>query len=95
MDVNNDGAISREEWKGKVQAFDRIDKNGDQSFSSEELRSAGPRQGARVNQMDANNDQQISRDEWKGPPKRFVRLDVNGDGVITKEELRSARRKRL
>lgn len=93
LDVNNDGAISRDEWKGKSEVFDRIDKNRDGSLSRDEL-SGAPRPGSRVNQMDTNKDNQISRDEWKGNPRRFGRLDVNSDGVITKEELRSVRRNR-
>jgi len=94
MDINNDGVISRDEWKGKPEAFDRIDKNGDGKLTREELGEAARRQAGRFNEMDTNNDGKISRDEWKGPPKRFDRLDANGDGVITKEELRSARQNR-
>ncbi|HZF37211.1 MAG TPA: hypothetical protein VE715_00170 [Blastocatellia bacterium] len=94
MDINNDGAISRDEWKGKPEVFDKLDKNGDGSLTREEFAAAAHRQAGRLNQMDTNNDGQISRDEWKGNPKRFDRLDVNGDGVITKEEIRSARQKR-
>lgn len=100
MDVDKDGAISRDEWKGRSLAFARIDKNGDGSLTREELVAAGTRQArpgqrkGRVKQMDTNNDNQISRDEWKGDTKRFNRLDVNSDGVITKEELRSVRRNR-
>ena len=94
MDINNDGAVSRDEWKGKPGAFDRIDKNGDGSVTPEELGAAARRQAGRINQMDANNDGQISRDEWKGNPKRFDRLDANGDGVITKEEIRGGRETR-
>ena len=94
MDVNNDGVISRDEWKGKPEAFNRIDKNGDGLLTREEFGDAARRQGGRFNQMDTNNDGKISRDEWKGNPKRFDRLDANGDGVITKEEIRGARQNR-
>jgi len=93
MDINNDGAISRDEWKGKPKVFDRIDKNGDGKLTREVLAAAARRQAGRFNQMDTNNDGKISRDEWKGKPKRFDRLDANGDGVITKEELHGARQK--
>ena len=94
MDINNDGAVSRDEWKGKPEVFARIDKNGDGSVTREEFAGAPRPRGGRVNQMDTNNDGQISRDEWKGAPKRFDRLDANSDGVITKEEFRGARRNR-
>ena len=91
LDINNDGAVSRDEWKGKPEAFGRIDKNSDGSVTREEFAAAARRQAGRINKMDANNDGQISRDEWKGIPKRFDRLDANGDGVITKEEIRGGR----
>jgi Ca2+-binding EF-hand superfamily protein len=94
MDINNDGAISRDEWKGKPEAFDRIDKDGDNLITREELGAAARRQAGRLNQMDTNNDGAISRDEWKGDERRFNRLDVNSDGVVTKEERRSVRRNR-
>src|SRR5262249_55280928 len=94
MDINNDGQISRDEWKGKPEHFDSIDKNGDGALTREEFGSAARREAGRLNQMDANNDGQISRDEWKGNPKRFDRLDANGDGVLTKEEIRGGRQSR-
>lgn len=94
LDINNDGVISRDEWKGKPEAFDRIDKDGDGSLTREEFGNAPRPQAGRLKQMDANNDGKISRDEWKGAPKRFDRIDADGDGAITREELRSARQKR-
>jgi Ca2+-binding EF-hand superfamily protein len=94
IDINNDGAISRDEWKGKPEVFDKIDKNGDGSLTREEFGEAARRHGERLDQMDTNNDGAISRDEWKGNPKRFDRLDANSDGVITKEEIRSVRHNR-
>jgi Ca2+-binding EF-hand superfamily protein len=95
MDTNNDGVISREEWKGRPKAFDRLDQNKDGSISREEASAARAARGEHwFKQMDVNNDKQISREEWKGRPETFNRLDVNSDGVITKEELRAIRQNR-
>ncbi len=95
MDTNNDGQISRDEWKGKPQVFDRVDRNNDGSIGREEAANAGREQGNRqLKQMDANNDGQITRSEWTGDPEAFSRLDVNNDGSITKEELKGRRRNR-
>ncbi|MBO0720582.1 MAG: EF-hand domain-containing protein, partial [Blastocatellia bacterium] len=63
MDTNNDGKISREEWKGKPEEFDKIDKNGDGFITKEELAES---RRNRFEEMDTNNDGKISRDEWKG-----------------------------
>lgn len=90
MDTDNDGKISREEWKGKPEAFDKIDKNGDGFITKEELAES---RRNRFEEMDTNNDGKISRDEWKGNPKIFTRLDTNNDGVLTKEELKAGARK--
>src|SRR5215813_1408955 len=56
MDINNDGVISRDEWKGKAEVFDKIDKNGDGSLTREELDAAARRQAGRFDLMDTNND---------------------------------------
>jgi len=88
MDTNNDGKISRDEWRGKAEAFDKLDSNNDGFLTREELGAAIGRARQRgIQQMDANSDSKISRDEWKGNPKRFDRLDTNKDGVITQDEL--------
>ncbi|MGE0128695.1 MAG: EF-hand domain-containing protein [Blastocatellales bacterium] len=92
MDTNNDGAISRDEWKGKPRVFDKIDKNNDGSLSRGESTIAGHNRGGRhLKQMDTNNDRQISRDEWKGGDEAFSQLDANNDGVISREELKARR----
>jgi Ca2+-binding EF-hand superfamily protein len=93
LDANNDGQITREEWKGKPKGFARLDRDNDNIISREEAASARRAHGKRqFKQMDANNDGQISRAEWTGDAELFTKLDVNNDGVIAKDE-RKGRRK--
>src|SRR5262245_42647322 len=40
MDANNDGSISREEWKGRPRMFERLDQNQDGVINREELANA-------------------------------------------------------
>ena len=40
MDTNGDGNISRSEWKGKEEIFNRLDANNDGMLSRDELRAA-------------------------------------------------------
>jgi EF hand domain-containing protein len=49
MDTNNDGKISRDEWKGKPENFNTIDKNGDGFITKEEL--AEHRKARRANKQ--------------------------------------------
>jgi Ca2+-binding EF-hand superfamily protein len=37
VDTNHDGAISRDEWKGRPKAFDRLDADHNGSLSPREL----------------------------------------------------------
>jgi len=90
MDADNDGKISRAEWKGKPEAFARLDKNSDGFITRDEL--AESRRG-RLAEMDTNNDGKISRAEWKGKPGAFSKLDANNDGELSEDELKAARKK--
>jgi Ca2+-binding EF-hand superfamily protein len=85
MDDNNDGVISRSEWRGSDQSFRRHDWNNDGILSGDELRV-----GAR--RRDNNNDDEY----WRGrsevsdwTPEQFRRLDDNRDGIISEREWRS------
>ncbi len=39
MDLNNDGVVTREEWRGDDQSFRRLDRNGDGILSGNELQT--------------------------------------------------------
>ena len=45
MDADADGAISRSEWKGKEEMFNRLDANSDGVLSRDELRGARKHRG--------------------------------------------------
>ena len=47
MDLNGDGSISRDEWKGQARVFDRLDANHDGVLSPQELRRAMRRAAVR------------------------------------------------
>ena len=93
MDANGDGRISRDEWKGEAEMFDRMDRNKDGFLDKED----GPRQGqggmggmkvdpeaikARWKKMDRDGDGKVSKDEYTGDFD-FDRLDTDKDGFLT------------
>ena len=46
MDTNNDGVISREEWRGSARSFEVHDWNGDGRLSGNEVRIGAPQNTA-------------------------------------------------
>ncbi|MBS1787783.1 MAG: hypothetical protein JST85_08680 [Acidobacteria bacterium] len=94
MDTNQDGQITRDEWKGRDRGFQRADRNNDGVISREEALAGRQKPRKRpLKQMDTDKNGQISRGEWLGNPDLFGKLDQNNDGVITKEELKNRRRR--
>ncbi|MCI0621925.1 MAG: EF-hand domain-containing protein [Acidobacteria bacterium] len=97
LDQDNDGRISRSEWKRDEQAFSRIDSDNDGFLTQDELRNAAKefrgkhRRG--FQEMDTDGDGNISKSEWKGKEELFSRLDANNDGSLTRDELREARKR--
>jgi Ca2+-binding EF-hand superfamily protein len=100
MDTDNDGVITRAEWRGNDQSFREQDTNDDGVLSGEEVRrrSGGwtparraPAQGQeltpRFSEMDTDNDGVITRGEWRGNAQSFRQQDANGDGVLSGTEV--------
>ena len=101
MDADNDGVITRAEWRGNDQSFREQDDNDDGVLSGDEVRpragAAARRRGdrarrealmARFGAMDADNDGVITRAEWRGTAQAFRDQDANGDGVLSGGEVR-------
>jgi len=93
MDVNNDGRITRSEWRGNNQSFQNQDWNGDGVLMGEEVRTGGRRgAGRRANDhnfeaLDVNDNNRIERREWLARLDEFNSLDTNGDNFLSRAEL--------
>lgn len=94
MDTNQDGQITRDEWKGRDRGFQKADRNNDGSISREEAMNGRRQFGKqRLQRMDADKDRKITRGEWIGDPETFGKLDKNNDGTLTRDEMKGRRRK--
>lgn len=97
MDVNNDGVVSRREWRGSVDSFRTHDWNNDGVLSGNEVATSGFRQGRDLEfedfdraeefeWLDANNNNRIEEDEWHASLRAFDQLDRNNDSVLSRAE---------
>src|ERR1044072_3188150 len=76
MDVNNDGVISRREWRGNDPSFRNHDWNNDNVLSGDEVRPEGRRQ----TRWDDRDIESAVEQETEWTEARFRTLDHNGDG---------------
>jgi Ca2+-binding EF-hand superfamily protein len=101
MDLDSDGRISRDEWRGSTQSFNVHDWNRDGVLSGDEVRSGGRQAAAQTLEerdfgnawteqdftaLDRNRDGRISSAEWYFDAESFRRADRNRDGVLTRAE---------
>jgi Ca2+-binding EF-hand superfamily protein len=97
MDRNNDGVVSRSEWRGSPRSFNVHDWNGDGVLSDNEVDAAAARAGRTLEDMefdrdeefeylDVNNNGRIEPREWHGSVAAFNRLDANNDNRLTRAE---------
>ena len=98
MDANNDGVISRTEWRGSAQSFNVHDWDNDDVLSGDEVNESSARTGYEVDDMsydlldsfeylDVNNNDRVDAREWHGTVAAFNRLDVNNDDVLSRQEI--------
>ena len=101
MDRNADGRITRTEWRGSVQAFERHDWNNDGVLSGDEVRVNNRRAAneGRVydadvtdwtephfRDLDVDSNGRLTQQEWFYDIETFRRIDRNRNGVVSREE---------
>ena len=93
LDVNNDGRISRTEWRYDLEDFFRADRNGDNQLVLNEFllgSDVDDDRGDRFDYLDIDGNGRIDRSEWHGSRAAFERLDRNGDGLLTRFEVQGS-----
>jgi Ca2+-binding EF-hand superfamily protein len=87
MDRNNDGVITRQEWRGNDQSFRNHDWNGDGVLSGDEVRPGAERRVAKErDELDDfdSPDREYELRDWTAA--NFRNIDHNKDNRITRDE---------
>lgn len=85
MDRNNDGMITRAEWRGNDRAF--RNQNWNQDWNRDGIVDHQDAQIAqRYRGYDMDSDGRVATAEWPGDQQLFTRLDSNRDRYLTIQE---------
>ncbi len=94
LDKNKDKKISKDEFQGPAQFFDRLDENKDGFIDEEEFNRTRQRMGGGGNpgerytrMMDVNKDGKVTREEFARILQVFDALDKDRNGELTAEEM--------
>jgi EF hand len=87
LDSNNDGVLSRPEWRHETVAFHRADRNADGILTRQEYGNlpAPTPEEVRFERADDDGDGVLDRREWDGA-EQYERMDRNRDGIVTLHE---------
>lgn len=101
MDVDNDGVITRGEWRGTDESFHQQDTNRDGVLSGAEVASEPSAQArirrrdelvAQFTRADRDGDTRLRGTEWTADLGSFEQTDRNGDKMVTRAEFLAASR---
>jgi Ca2+-binding EF-hand superfamily protein len=88
LDINRNGWVEGREWHGSTEAFQWLDRNGDNRLSRAELvgeNTAGSTFDSFAS-LDNNRNNSLDFSEWRWSRRSFDRYDTNGDSRVTRQE---------
>jgi Ca2+-binding EF-hand superfamily protein len=86
LDVNRNGRVERGEWQGSADAFDWLDRNGDNVLNRSEVVGEGSARFDSFTNLDTNRDGTVRPDEWRWSRRLFDQYDTDNDGFLTRQE---------
>lgn len=94
QDLNQDGVLTQNEWRGRPRDFFRRDSNRDNVITRQEFFDGGYSGGGysaggnlRMSDMDRDGNNEIKPDEWPYDRASFDRLDTNRNNELSREEV--------
>lgn len=92
LDNNNDGYLSRREWRDSAQTFtskdcDRDERVSRMEYFTKDCASNTCDFDCVFRELDVNNDGLVYRTEWRGNAQTFDSLDQNRDNYLNRSEL--------